>query len=346
MLREIVPVKAPKTTLLSTDLRELKDTKTFYRAACNEGLPVSNYLQPWWLDVVCGGENNWDVCLCTKSDDTIEGVLVYFKTKLKGLVSAIIMPPLTPNCGVYFYIQDAEKLKRHSLLTAKKRILDTLISQLPSVRIYAQNFHHTLTDWQPFFWKDFKSTVHYTYFLENIFDKNNIFNNFKGSVRTAIGKAQKNIEIHECEETEVFYALCEKSFIRNSEKIPLTLNLFEKLDAQLAMRFKRRMYVACDKNGHNHAAIYIVYDVDSAHYLLGGSDPELRNSGAVPLVLWHAIQEAVKAGKSVFDFEGSMIENVEFAFRNFGAQQKPFFRITKTKTNFMEALSQFFPNYR
>ncbi len=346
MLREIAPDKVTKTISPGSLLIEAMDTKSFYRAACSEGLRVSNYMQPWWLDVVCGGENNWDICLCKKSDDTVEGVLVYFKTKLKNLVSAVIMPPLTPNCGVYFYIQDAEKLKLHSLLTAKKRILDTLIAQLPPVKIYAQNFHHSLTDWQPFFWKNFKSTVHYTYFLENILDTNTIFNNFKGSVRTAIGKAQKNIEIYECEDTAVFYALCEKSFMRNSEKMPINLDLFEKLDDQLAARFKRHMYVAYDKNGQDHAAIYIVYDTDSAHYLLGGSDPELRNSGAVPFILWHAIQEAAKAGKSIFDFEGSMIENVEFAFRNFGALQKPFFRITKTENKFMDVLSQFFPNYR
>lgn len=345
MLPETAPTKETKT-LFIPPLNELGDVKTFYRAACKDGLPVPNYLQPWWMDVVCNGENNWDVSLCKKSDDTIEGVLVYFKTKLKNLVPAIIMPPLTPNCGVYFYIQDAEKLKLHSLLTAKKRILDTLIAQLPPVSIYAQNFHYSLTDWQPFFWKNFKSTVHYTYFLENIFDTNTIFNNFKGSVRTTIGKAQKNIDIHECNDTEVFYALCEKSFLHNREKMPINYNLFDRLDTQLVARFKRRMYVASDKNGQNHAAVYIVYDTDSAHYLLGGSDPALRNSGAVPFILWHAIQEAEKAGKSIFDFEGSMIENVEFAFRNFGAQQKPFFRITKTENKFMYAVSHFFSKYR
>ncbi len=345
MLPEIAPVKEIKNTT-NFLLGEIKNPKDFYRDACQNGLPVSNYLQPWWLDTVCGDAQHWDVVLCTKSDNTIEGVLVYFKTQLKGLISAIIMPPLTPHCGVYFYIQDAEKLKLHSLLTAKKRILDTLIAQLPAVRVYAQNFHHSLSDWQPFFWKDFKSTVHYTYFLENISDTTIVFNNFKGSVRTAINKAQKNIEIHDCTDTEVFYSVCEKSFLRNKEKLPISFDLFEKLDAQLAARHKRHMYIAYDEDGQNHAAIYIVYDVNSAHYLLGGSDPELRNSGAVPLILWHAIQQAAKAGKTDFDFEGSMIENVEFAFRNFGAQQKPFFRITKTDNKLIDVLTQFFPNYR
>ncbi len=345
MLREIVRVKETQPTD-GFLLREFSDTKAFYRNACENGLLVSNYMQPWWLDTVCGNEHSWGVSLCTKSDDTIEGALVYFKIQLKGLISAIVMPPMTPHCGVYFFIQDAEKLKLHSLLTTKKRILDTLIAQIPSVKIYAQNFHHSLSDWQPFFWKDFKSTVHYTYLLENITDTTTVFNNFKGSVRTAIGKAQKNIEIHKCEDTEIFYQLCEKSFVRTSEKPPITFDLFEQLDAQLAARQKRHMYIAYDENGQNHSAVYIVYDAHSAHYLLGGSDPELRNSGAVPFILWHAIQEASKAGKSIFDFEGSMIENVEFAFRNFGAQQKPFFRITKTDNRLINALTHFFPNYR
>ena len=75
---------------------------------------------------------------------------------------------MTPNCGVYFYIQDDAKLKLHTRLSTKKRILETLIEQIPSVDIYAQNFHSNLTDWQPFFWKNYKSTIHYTYVLQGI----------------------------------------------------------------------------------------------------------------------------------------------------------------------------------
>ena len=61
---------------------------------------------------------------------------------------------------------------------------------------------------------------------------------------------------------------------------------------------------------------------------MGGSDPNLRNSGAMSLCMWEAIKFASTKTKK-FDFEGSMIESVERYFRAFGAEQKPYFHITK-----------------
>ncbi|MEJ5363543.1 MAG: hypothetical protein WHS86_00445 [Desulfosoma sp.] len=63
---------------------------------------------------------------------------------------------------------------------------------------------------------------------------------------------------------------------------------------------------------------------------MGGSDPELRNSGAGSLCLWHAIINEPKHIQ-VFDFEGSMLEPVERFFRAFGAEQVPYFQVTRVK---------------
>jgi hypothetical protein len=78
-----------------------------------------------------------------------------------------------------------------------------------------------------------------------------------------------------------------------------------------------------------HAGIYVVWDEQSAYYLMGGGDPELRSSGATSLCMWEAIKFVSTKTKS-FDFEGSMIERVERFFRAFGAIQTPYFSITKT----------------
>ena len=75
-----------------------------------------------------------------------------------------------------------------------------------------------------------------------------------------------------------------------------------------------------------HAAIYLVFDARSAYYLISGSDPELRNSGALSLLVHEAI--AFSASKSArFDFEGSMLEPVERFFRKFGASQKQYCQV-------------------
>lgn len=62
---------------------------------------------------------------------------------------------------------------------------------------------------------------------------------------------------------------------------------------------------------------------------MGGGDPDLRNSGATSLCMWHAMQFAATVTKR-FDFEGSLIESIERFFRSFGAEQRPCFSITKS----------------
>jgi hypothetical protein len=64
---------------------------------------------------------------------------------------------------------------------------------------------------------------------------------------------------------------------------------------------------------------------------MAGDDPALRQSGAGVLLAWEAIQYTHAVLKlSVFDFAGSMVKAIERVRRQFGAQQKPYFRVHKT----------------
>jgi hypothetical protein len=61
---------------------------------------------------------------------------------------------------------------------------------------------------------------------------------------------------------------------------------------------------------------------------MSGIDPDLRNSGAMSLLVWEALRFAATVTER-FDFEGSVIEPVERFFRAFGGAQKPYFRVTR-----------------
>ena len=71
----------------------------------------------------------------------------------------------------------------------------------------------------------------------------------------------------------------------------------------------RKIFIAVDKNGIAHAGAYIVWDENSAYYLLAGSDPKFRNSGAMSFCLWEAIKFSSNVTKE-FNFEGSMINQL------------------------------------
>ena len=73
---------------------------------------------------------------------------------------------------------------------------------------------------------------------------------------------------------------------------------------------------------------FVAWDSATAYYLIGGRNDDFKNSGAMSLLFWNALNE-LKATVKSFDFEGSMIKGVENYFRSFGAVQKGFFEITK-----------------
>ena len=127
---------------------------------------------------------------------------------------------------------------------------------------------------------------------------------------------------------EDFLDLNEMTFQRQGLPLPYSWKFVSRLDRTCAEHNCRKMFFAEDAQGRLHAALYMVWDDHSAYYLMGGADPELRNSGATGLLMWEAIQFAATVTR-VFDFEGSMIEPIEHFFRSFGARQKPYFQVSK-----------------
>jgi hypothetical protein len=71
-----------------------------------------------------------------------------------------------------------------------------------------------------------------------------------------------------------------------------------------------------------------VWDPKRTYYLVGGGDPDLRSSGAPALLCWESIRFA--STRSVaFDFEGSILEQIERVFRAFGGKLVPYNCIMK-----------------
>lgn len=127
------------------------------------------------------------------------------------------------------------------------------------------------------------------------------------------------------------------TFERQGRSIPYNKDVVKRIDDACSLGNARKIIGVQDLNGILHAAIYIIWDRNSAYYLMGGSDPKLRNSGAFSLCMWEAIKFAATVS-SRFDFEGSMLEPIERFFRHFGARQVPYFNVTY-RSKFLKRLN-------
>ena len=307
--------------------------KNTYRELCalESGIPI--FSQDWWLDAVSGPEN-WDVAVIEKGGRVV-ATMPYHIDRGFGL-TRLVMPKLTQTLGPWIRARDVSHSR---VLSVEKDLMNELVEQLPAYHEFSQNWHHSRTNWLPFYWRGFTQSTRYTYILEDLTDPDVLWKGLQQNIRGDIRKAQGRygLELVEDLDLDDFMELNEKVFSRQGIRLPYSRDLVNRIDAACAARDCRRIIVARDAQGRAHAGVYIVWDANSAYYLMGGGDSKLRNSGATSLCMWRAIQHAATVTKA-FDFEGSMIEPVERFFRAFGAKQTPYFRIRKTPSIILKFL--------
>lgn len=305
-------------------------SKEKYREFCKKEKDIPIFSKDWWLDTVCQ-ESDWDVVLFEKGGE-IWASLPYQKTK-KAIFEIITMPKLTQTMGVY--IKYPPKQKYYKKLSWEKEVMEILISNLPKVDYFSQNFDHSITNWLPFYWAGFEQTTRYTYIIENI-SIEELEKNFETDIRRRRRRKayEIGIKIIESEDIETFYKLNTMTFARKNIGISYSFefvkNLFENCKENSAVK----MYFAKYQD-EVIAVNFLVYDDNTVYYLMGGIDPSKKDLGAMDAIQFESIKFALESGRR-FDFEGSMIESIEKYFRSFGAIQTPYFSISKTNSKLLK----------
>jgi len=298
--------------------------KAQYRILCETEPSIPLFSQAWWLDAVAG--DSWNVVVVEKGGE-IQAAMPYVMKQKFGL-TLLTQPALTQNLGPWIRPTHAKYAKR---LSREKDLMQALIDQLPSYTHFQQNWHHTVTNWLPFYWKGFEQTTRYTYRIDDLEDEETVWKEVQSNIKRDIRKAsnREGVVVRDDLGIDEFFSLNEMVFARQGKTLPYTKAFVENLDAAAAERKARKIFIAEDSQGRRHAGVYLVWDSKSAYYLMGGGDPKLRNSGATSLCMWEAIKFASTVTQS-FDFEGSMIEPVERFFRAFGARQTPYYAVSHT----------------
>lgn len=285
------------------------------------------FQEPWWLDAVA--PDAWSEVVVKKGEH-LTARMPYVLSRKYGLTS-ITRPSLTPTLGPWHRRTGAKSAKR---LREEKDNIESLLEQLPPHHRCSINCNPALVNVLPFHWADFHLTVKYTYRLPDLTDLDAIWKGFATNIRSDIRKAQKQVTVEHDLGTKPFLETYAKTFARQGQQTPISLEFLDRLDGVLARQGKRQQFFAVDKQGRIHAAIYLVWDKRCAYYLLGGGDPKLRNSGATSLLVWSAIQHAATRSQA-FDFEGSMLEPVERFFRAFGAVQTPYYQVSRNNSRLL-----------
>ena len=278
------------------------------------------FQQPWWLDAVAPGR--WHEATVER-DGRLVARMPYV-VRGRPRMRVITMPPLTQTLGPWLERPEASPARA---LGREHELLAELEAALPPAAAFVQQFSPTVLNALPFQWAGYRVDVQYPYRLD-LGSEDELWNGLRGNIRREIRKARRQVEVRDDLGLDRFYDVWAKTFARQGLAPPVTRAELERLDAACAAHDARAMLFARDAAGRVHAVAYVVWDRNGAYNLLGGADPELRTSGASSLLMWEAILRARQV-TDVFDFEGSMIKQIERFFRAFGSRQTPYLRVSR-----------------
>lgn len=304
----------------------MSDKRKEYREFCSKKQNLPVFLYDWWLDAVCG-DDKWDIAI-VKPDNDILAFMPYFIKKILTF-NISIMPQLTQFLGPW--INYPNDLKDTNRAEFEKKMMSELIDQLPDSDNFEQNFHYSVANWLPFYWKNYEQTTRYTYVIEDISYPERIFENFTPAKRKNIRKAEETVEIKFDLKADEFYRHHRESLRKQKIIISYTEETFKRIYESAYSHNAGRTIYAVDKEGNIHSALFVLWSKYSAYDLISSIDPDHKNSDSASLLIWEMIKYL--SGKTYrFDFEGSMIESVERSFRQFGTVQKAYFNIKKNRS--------------
>jgi hypothetical protein len=283
---------------------------------------ASIFATRWWLDAVAPGA--YDIIELRNAEGLQAAWPVVYRQTRAG--REIHMPPLTQKLGILFAPPSGKPVEVQS---RQQRMAKDLMETLGGFATFHQNFHEAFTDWLPFYWEGFSQTTRYTYVLEDISDVAALWEAMRPHHRQALRKAERNgVRVIDDLDLDRFLELNRKTFARQGKEPLASDEMIRRIDAQCAAYADRRIFAGVGPDGAVHAAVYVAWTQGTAYYLMGGGEPDLRDSAAQLLALWEAIKSLSPVVRR-FDFEGSMLPQVERVFRGFGATQRPYFAISK-----------------
>lgn len=304
--------------------------KNLYHSFCQKEKDIPLFSKSWYLDAVCGA-NNWDVLMVKKGNE-IAATMPFLITKKMGF-SLMRMPLITPYWGPYF----PKKFRSNS---QQEKLIKALIQQMPKHDLFDQNFHHYFQNWLPFYWKNFEASVRYSFLIDLTKTLEEIYQNINADYRNnKIPKAQELVTIVTDHSLVSFFEVHEKTFSRQGLSSPFSFDFLKRFDQCLENYEARKIFFAIDKKNQIHSVVYLVWDDETAYFLIAGDDPKFRKHGASILIVWEVIKYAKEVlGKKQFDFAGSVIQSVTRVRRNFGAEQVGYFNIRKFNSKLLKIL--------
>lgn len=305
-----------------------------YRDFCKR-VDVPFFANDYWLDVVCPEE--WDVFI-VKKEDRVVAAMPYHEVHRFGF-RFMLQPKFTPYLGPqidYSGIKNDEYSRRSFF----RECVEDILKMIESKKFAYQqiSMHRSEMDWLPFYWKGYSSTIKYTYVIDDFSDYDSIKKSYHISKRKHLKRTDK-FGICACPylSPEEFYDFHNRYIENRGGHLSYNFSMFNDIYKNISDRGQCKLIGVSGKDGILQSAAFVVWDNNSAYLLMTCTDQEYKSTGASTLVVDEAIRYCLGRTKC-FDFEGSMIHNVENSCSKYGSSQKPYIFLERYSSLAMEFL--------
>lgn len=295
-------------------------TKEIYIDFClKHNVPL--FFKPFWNNQFA---ENWEVIIASEKNAML--FFIYYAESKYGF-KFIRNHFLTPYSGLIFSdnIDQAIKIK----------LIESIIKQIPVCDELHIDLHPSLILKNILI--PYQIKIKRTNIL-TLTDIDKIKKNYKPSLKRQLQKAANNLVIEESNDIKSMFSLFEKTFKKQNKNNSIPFTAFKKTWLTCKKNNCGKLFFAVDVHNNKHAAIFIVYDETTSYYLAGGSDIEFYGSGAMGYLLHHCINLSINIQKLYFDFEGSMLPNVDRFFKTFSPEETEYYNISKINSAILKII--------
>jgi len=309
----------------------IEQRKAIYQSLCDEGKIASLFNQPWWLDAT----GSWDVSLGMRNEQVVGAMP--FAIGRRWVISTIGMPDLTHHLRLW--MDKPPDVTDQKWLAREKEIIGSILDGLPSYGYFSMVFdEESFDNWLPFYWKKFRQEMRYTFVIDRA-DPETLDQQLNRNLKRNLREAEEEIVISREVDHNTFYALCQNTYAKQKMKLPYSQDFFNRLDEAIVQNNAGIKLGALNQRAEFIAASYLIWDKDTAYYLLAGDNEEGRANAASIVLCREALQIAFEERKvNTFDFCGSMLESISDMRRQFGARAVPLMKIFKARWKWVDLM--------
>ncbi|WP_159999208.1 GNAT family N-acetyltransferase [Roseomonas sp. 18066] len=276
--------------------------------------------EDWWLQAMAG-DSLQEVTV--SSGGRVVGRLPFSLRRRPGGRTVCEMPVLTHFLGPAI---DAGSGSAANRALKQAQITRELLQQLPRTGGFQQRMHRGVEEVMSFQENGFAASVDFTFELHPA-EEEFLWKGMRDKTRNMIRRARTLYTVEAIDDAERFAALYAGNLRARGEDSYYPPAEIIRLVGTAQARDQGRVLAARAADGSLVAAIFYVWDRQSAYYLLSTRLPDSDNS-AVSLLLWEAICHTNAEGR-IFDFDGVSSQGNRVFFTGFGGVIRPRYVVTR-----------------